>query len=443
MRFRIIEAQLNEKLSLDLARRITRDYGWDRNLYDDMFGKGIWRVNIPLGEVNPWNDIEDALERGGYSVKDGKAIKGEQETKIGKALGKLKIDKGTISTLQKKYATLSDESSKSGKEQSEYNVIISRHPYDIIGMSADRSWTSDSCMRVDGKTGECLTNQAQSAYKHVKINSLIAYVVKSTDTNINNPIGRYLITPYENNDGVYLKRNSSVYGKTVEGFEDAIDDWLNENQKELSGIFNFPDVYNDGDAESISRVGEEYRLKTINELKEYGVIKCDIKDEGYGNWFIEDLLNGYIKVTDAIIDITTEYSIIFKSGTWEKGIWEYGEWIDGTWKDGTWVDGTWKGGTWIDGVWEDGIWRGGVWKGGTWEDGVWKGGTWKDGTWKDGVWEDGVWEGGIWRGGIWEGGVWEKGEIEYARDYSNMEGKTATSYEDPNTFKLKIEQKIV
>lgn len=143
-------------------------------------------------------------------------------------------------------------------------IIISRHPYDIIGMSTDRGWTS--CMNL--KTGE---------YKHFVESSLmngvlIAYLSNPKDTipftkipgeskedtqerktrfdaalkrrtikgksnlNINHPSSRLLIKPYIR-DGEeldianpnFILVTSEQYGVIYKKFADIVQKWFNEN----------------------------------------------------------------------------------------------------------------------------------------------------------------------------------------------------------------------
>ena len=68
-------------------------------------------------------------------------------------------------------------------------IIVSRHPYDIAGMSYDRDWTS--CMNIED--GDC---RDMPEYD-IRYGTLVAYLCDTDDTNINRPYARFLIKPYK------------------------------------------------------------------------------------------------------------------------------------------------------------------------------------------------------------------------------------------------------
>ena len=70
-------------------------------------------------------------------------------------------------------------------------IIISRHPYDIAGMSTGRGWRS--CMHLeDGQFNEYVPQT-------IAAGGLIAYLCNEDDKNIKNPKGRVLIKPFAPN----------------------------------------------------------------------------------------------------------------------------------------------------------------------------------------------------------------------------------------------------
>jgi len=130
------------------------------------------------------------------------------------------------------------------KTNKEYVIIISRHPYDIIGMSTGRGWTS--CMNVD--VGE-YTNYVGTS---ISGGVLIAYLCYSTDVtrlkdsegiihsndkiNIQNPIGRVLIKPYIKDgedmnaeDPNWILRISTTYGTFPDIMLKKLKRWIDNN----------------------------------------------------------------------------------------------------------------------------------------------------------------------------------------------------------------------
>lgn len=131
-----------------------------------------------------------------------------QEIKIGKLLNK----RGEPSLIK----LYSESKNNSLKNYKKLKVVISRHPYDIIGMSTDRGWTT--CLDLSDK------RYGGSHLWHLRslLNSgcLIAYLIHENDLNINNPISRVVINYYEPWNSFSI--DSSIYGTYVKEFEDFI-----------------------------------------------------------------------------------------------------------------------------------------------------------------------------------------------------------------------------
>jgi hypothetical protein len=115
--------------------------------------------------------------------------------------------------------------------------------------------------------------------------------------------------------------------------------------------------------------------KIEKQLTEKGVIfqLCTVEElEKYCPWFFYRVLNGMVKVKDAVVDfpriVNTPLNYLhWKSGEWINGNFKYGKWYDGTFWNGTidnmlWVKGTMKNCIFKDGVWEGGTWVNGIWK---------------------------------------------------------------------------------
>ena len=195
----------------------------NRHLYDNIFrkygsGNKKWpaRIYIPVGSkpvkpVEPSPAVKEAVESRGYVVDNylaGTAIQrdGKRTMRIGKLLSK---DKDVLKVFE------SDPKRKGHKvAQSELVVVISRHPYDVIGMSFDRGWTS--CMNLkDGSNKKYLKDA-------VKAGVLVSYLVRATDTNINNPIARILLIPYHRKAGGTVLVPDGSYGDAPTSFRKIV-----------------------------------------------------------------------------------------------------------------------------------------------------------------------------------------------------------------------------
>jgi len=179
------------------------------------------------------------LKDSGYDIVDyskglAKSNKSDKSNlvKIGKILTKNKE-----SLLLKKF---NEDKNRTASKKENLLIVVSRHPYDIAGMSTGRGWTS--CMNIDnGQYREYVT-------KDIENGTLVAYIIDSTDKNINKPISRLLIKPYinmEDKNDIFLYPEKKVYGAGVEGFRDRVIKWLKTFQK-LEGTYKFSkEVYED------------------------------------------------------------------------------------------------------------------------------------------------------------------------------------------------------
>ena len=206
--------------------------------------------------------IKITLEANGYEITDyihGYAkVKGDtknQKLRIGKILSGL----GETSIL---------ESFKTDDIRNITNlaVVVSRHPYDIVGMSTGRRWSS--CMSEDSSNFTFVKTD-------IHMGTLIAYLVKKSDKNIKDPLGRLLFKKYENDAGFsYYSPASRVYGIDNFYFKRTckkIAEELNRNAPE--SIYTFPThFYNDGEdstidtrsEETIKKIAQRERLRRLN-----------------------------------------------------------------------------------------------------------------------------------------------------------------------------------
>lgn len=249
--------KLLEALKLSVAKDYTK--GWDRTRFDEWF-KGENRIYMPLVKdislsqnqdaVNPVeSEVVKFLNKLGYDAIDYKNGLAKDDfkrsVKIGRVL--MKFDTGT---LLKKFNNDNSRSLSKSLKGEQPIVVISRHPYDIAGMSTDRNWTSCKDLARDGnykKQGE----YSDSVKDESKL-ALIAYLIRADDKNIKQPLMRVLIVPYENKAGKILMHVPSLtYGdanKEVSSiFIDTVKKWLDDNQKVEVGVYNLHNkIYDDG-----------------------------------------------------------------------------------------------------------------------------------------------------------------------------------------------------
>lgn len=196
---------------------------WDRIYFNFNVNSDDFKIVIP-DEINdffnwygPWGPDRNSklkildYQKGICQDKDGRQIR------IGKLLRKLGEERLLQTYNKSKENTL--------KNIGDLQIVISRHPYDIIGMSTDRGWTT--CHDLDDKRygGKHLYNIKKDLQK----GSLIAYVIRKGDRNIKNPISRCLIFN-DYYDGK-LDVDGHVYGTNIPGFSDFLNKWASEYNK--------------------------------------------------------------------------------------------------------------------------------------------------------------------------------------------------------------------
>ena len=300
----------------------------DKNLYDNIFN-GKDRVTIPFegkitGEISKGQDyfdllydINDKLMDNGYELStpdtdrfgtgkenyiNGICYKNGSKNpqKIGKVLNKIAPE-----LLQKFNNDTVRQNAK--LTEKDLQIVISRHPYDIGGMSTGRGWTS--CMNLKGGQNKHYVE------KDVKEGSCVAYLVKKSDKNIEHPISRILLKPYfdkeEGPDGkVALFPAEKIYGADVSGFKEAIDDFLKEKQNlDSNTIFiKNPKTYDDDDS--------KVKFANSKNFKHFNVHNHKTGD-----------------FTGAMINST------FDGGTFKDGIFYDSYWMSGKWERGDWKSG--------------------------------------------------------------------------------------------------------
>jgi hypothetical protein len=191
-------------------------------------------------------NIEDYIKGTAYEVRDQQK---KQPNKIGRILTKLVSDKNRTGEysfpehIREKANELSDafrDDPIRSAQCDEYKVVISRHPYDIAGMSTDRSWWS--CMHLGTQGINYKTKDAGSNSRFIqgdiKEGSVIAYLICSTDRHkngkyaIKKPFARILIKPHVSLDDEgtrsYAYTIGMTYGAAIPQFYKFVKKWISE-----------------------------------------------------------------------------------------------------------------------------------------------------------------------------------------------------------------------
>ena len=219
-------------------------------------GSKGFRVYLPIGAhtirpnvVVPLQ-VRLAVKQAGFRITDYLAKKcvklADKEQKNVFNIGKV-ISKDTVAK-----AAFDNDPQLQNSKHSEFTMVVSCHPYDIIGMSTGRSWDSESCMRLKDFRSDH-TEGVNSHYieRDVAEGTLVAYAVRTADSNIEKPLGRCLLKPFVRADGkddIMYRRETTIYGNPVPGFADTLQFFLRKlNSGIPAGIYKLnSELYNDG-----------------------------------------------------------------------------------------------------------------------------------------------------------------------------------------------------
>lgn len=221
--------------------------------YFKLYGSGVKkdRIYIPINSgisndnIKAPKEIVEYLDSKGYMVESYAAGTARNKSN-GRTIriGKLLEDEKVKSIYD------GDSSRKGIKSTTDSYVVISRHPYDIVGISFDRGWSS--CM-----------NAKDGMYKHrikddIKEGSLVAYLVKNDDKNINRPVARILLKPYVRDNDKILKPGR-LYGTANKKFREVVVKFCEEfNQSKPDGVYDIANVYADGEPNQIFKGNPSY-----------------------------------------------------------------------------------------------------------------------------------------------------------------------------------------
>lgn len=217
-----------------------RPIKWDRNRYLALFSlfngdRNRYRIYLPLVKQKSLSkrvpsSITQELDRLGYTISDYRL--GLAQPRSGKnpiSLGKLLNNKPD---LLKEF--VNDPNRQGGKTQnSDYIVVVSRHPYDLISMSTGRGWTS--CLDLESGYQNSYQNFLKTEAQE---GTLVAYLVKrdketgTFDLNINRPVARIKIYCYKDQDqdqdrGSYYLTPAKPYGDASGSFLATVNRFCN------------------------------------------------------------------------------------------------------------------------------------------------------------------------------------------------------------------------
>lgn len=226
---------------------------------------------IPLSSVDKTreNEIRDHLSKHGYTihdyVNDHIIDRHGRTTSIGKALGRTEKDPNLYATDPRVRARQNGE-----LEDNDHEIVISRDPYHVGGMSTDRNWSS--CMSLPGDNDRYSGGMYHRKVAHdLQQGTLVAYLTKkgtikpNTELTKDEALSRILLKKYEGGSGKNIFRadphsysapaysGHSVAREKYPQFEKAVKDFGERIWKaDDNDIYSIhPNLYPDGSPSTI------------------------------------------------------------------------------------------------------------------------------------------------------------------------------------------------
>lgn len=306
-----------DRLVLPFDFDINRDYESIKNDPDSTF----YKISEFLDHYNFYiKDIKDYVDGICYKKNDKNVYKiGKILTELGDDIEMTTKKGGKIKTTQE-VEDYKEDPIKNIKNEN-FVVVISRHPYDIYGMSTDRSWTS--CMNMGDGSMKCAMK------KDVKYGSIIMYLVPESELKQNGkialkkPLSRILLRPIVNPQKELAYSRGPLYGAKIEKFKEFANDWVlknfNSKIKNKKGFVYAKGLYDNDYSEypNIDRSNNledkvvEYKAKGMESTSKFlSFLKRASIDSSKVSLFYDSHLKGDVIIYDAIVNYKIPLKVI-------------------------------------------------------------------------------------------------------------------------------------
>jgi hypothetical protein len=201
--------------------------------------------------------VKSFLEELGYNISDYKL---NQAVQIENNKRQIRISKLLAKNPELLKEFTLDDTRANTRIGSEFSIVLTSNYEDVAGMSFDRCWTN-SCLDIKyGENGHYVKDE-------VKQGTVVAYLIKSDDLNVEEPLGRVNIKPYynvkEDKEVIYVL-DRRVYGNVPDEklFKSIISSYLKEKQEIKNGGFFKKEVglYSDEGSPEMVLINKDYSL---------------------------------------------------------------------------------------------------------------------------------------------------------------------------------------
>lgn len=224
--------------------------------------------------------IQSHFDSHGLEIADYRA--GLVKDKIGRKVaigGKLRDTKADPTLIQK----FANDPVRKSKGRDDLQILISRHPHDVAGMtSKGQSWCDSSCMNFQsGSNRHYLQNDLQHG-------THVAYLVpKGDDGHPERAVARVAIKRHVSGDGQHftLHPENKIYGEAPPSFLTQVQDILDREHNESQPFGTYTkerDVYNDTGSYKQYHVGKDWEKALAHDhpaMQAAGIKHRDVPSE--------------------------------------------------------------------------------------------------------------------------------------------------------------------
>lgn len=190
--------------------------------------------------VETEKEVKDYVDEKGFDIisyKRNRAAKRDDSSKREFKITKVLSDNQEL--LQKYNA---DPRRDMSSQNNQKLVVFCQHPYDIVGMSCGRNWTS--CMNITDP------HYQKNAENYVAVDilygTIVAYLIDVDDKNINHPYARINIKPRMLGNRMIYQPETSIYGNRIVEFLDKVQEVCDDIYGYETGVItNLPYLYDD------------------------------------------------------------------------------------------------------------------------------------------------------------------------------------------------------
>ncbi|MDE1905428.1 MAG: hypothetical protein KGH75_03130 [Rhodospirillales bacterium] len=199
-----------------------------RPISDHVFGSKTRHIlpnSIEEHEGEPHYQVTDWLDKNEYDPHKLDYKKGithhyaDQSRKRPQKIGKVLEKTNAPDYVKKSYM---NDPYRVATKATHLQTTISRHPFDVAGMSTDRGWSS--CMDM--------TSGANRSFLHKDLENgtHVAYLHHKDDPTISHPVARIALKPYEHKgEKTILRPEAKTYGMSNPAFHKQVKNWSEKN----------------------------------------------------------------------------------------------------------------------------------------------------------------------------------------------------------------------